>query len=170
MSGINNKPVRYLLQVFNYTVFMAIIWYFATAPSFTVLDENQAVITMAFSHAGQLREECRRLSQEELNELPPNMRKLEDCPRERSPVVIEMKLDGKILYSESLIPPGLYEDGGVDVYFSQKIPAGEHQFEISMDDSVRGEGVEHRYAQTVEIAASKILLVEFESDVGFVVR
>ena len=170
MSGINNKPVRYLLQVFNYTVFMGIIWYFATAPSFTVLDENQAVITMAFSHAGKLREACRRLSQEELNELAPNMRKLEDCPRERSPVVIEMKLDGEVLFDETLQPPGLYGDGGVDVYFSQKIPAGEHQFEISMDDSVRGEGIEHRYAQSVEVTASKILLVEFENDSGFIVR
>ncbi len=170
MSGINNKPVRYLLQVVNYTVFMAIIWYFATAPSFTVLDEDQAVITMAFSHAGQLREACRRLSQQELNELAPNMRKLDDCPRERSPVVIEMKLDGEVLYDKSLLPPGLYEDGGIDVYFSKKIPAGEYQFEISMDDSVRGEGVEHQYVQTVEIAASKILLVEFQSDRGFLVR
>ncbi len=170
MSDINNKPVRYLLQVVNYTVFMAIIWYFATAPSFTVLDEDQAVITMAFSHAGQLREACRRLSQQELNELAPNMRKLDDCPRERSPVVIEMKLDGEVLYDKSLLPPGLYEDGGIDVYFSKKIPAGEYQFEISMDDSVRGEGVEHQYVQTVEIAASKILLVEFQSDRGFLVR
>lgn len=170
MSGINNKPIRYLLQVFNYTLFMAIIWYFATAPSFTVLDENQAVITMAFSHAGKLREACRRLSQEELNELAPNMRKLEDCPRERSPVVIEMKLDGEVLYNETLQPPGLYGDGGVDVYFSKKIPAGEHQFEIKMDDSVREDGFNHGLEQTVRIEASRILLVEFDSDEGFLVR
>jgi len=170
MNGMNNKPIRYLLQAINYTVFMAMIWYFATAPSFTVLDENQAVITMAFSHAGKLREACRRLSQEELNELAPNMRKLDDCPRERSPVVIEMKLDGEVLYNESLQPPGIFEDGGVDVYFSKKIPAGEHQFEIRMDDSVRDEGFNHQFAQTVDIVASRILLVEFESDSGFLVR
>lgn len=170
MSGINNKPIRYLLQVFNYTLFMAIIWYFATAPSFTVLDENQAVITMAFSHAGKLRKACRRLSQEELNELAPNMRKLEDCPRERSPVVIEMKLDGEVLYSETLQPPGLFGDGGVDVYFSQKIPAGEHQFEIKMNDSVRDDRFSQILEQTVRIEASRILLVEFESDEGFIIR
>ena len=170
MSGITNKPIRYLLQAINYTVFMALIWYFATAPSFQVLDDDQAVITLAFSHAGQLREACRRLSQEELNELPPNMRKLEDCPRERSPVIIKMKLDGDVIYDQVLQPPGLYGDGGVDVYFSKKVPVGSHQFEISMDDSVREEGVEHQFSQTVEMEPSKILLVEFESDGGFVVR
>ena len=39
-----------------------------------------------------------------------------------------------------------------------------------MDDSVREEGVEHQFSQTVEMEPSKILLVEFESDGGFVVR
>ncbi len=170
MSGINNKPIRYLLQTFNYTLFMSMIWYFATAPSFRVLDDNQAVITMAFSHAGELREACRRLSQEELNKLAPNMRKIEDCPRERSPITIEMKLDGELLYDETLQPPGLFGDGGIDVYFNRKIPAGEHQFEIKMDDSVRKEGFNHHFEQTVFIEPLHILLVEFDSDEGFLVR
>lgn len=170
MSGIDNKPLRYLLQIFNYTVFMALIWYFATAPAFRVLDQNQAVITIAFSHAGELREACRRLSQEELNQLAPNMRKLDDCPRERSPVVIEMKLNDELLYDKTLQPPGLFGDGGVDVYFSRKIPAGEHRFEIKMDDSVRNKGFNHELETTVQIEPSHILLVEFDSNSGFLVR
>lgn len=99
MAEINNKPIRYVLQAINYSVFMAIIWYFATAPSVRLIGASEAKITIAFAHAGQLREACRRLSQEELNELPPNMRKIEDCPRERSPVTIEALLDGEPLYS-----------------------------------------------------------------------
>ncbi len=170
MNGIHNRLLRYLLQVLNYTVLMALIWYFSTAPSFQVLDDKQAVITMAFSHAGKLREACRRLSQEELNELAPNMRKLDDCPRERSPISIEMKLDGEVLYDETLQPPGLFSDGGVDIYFSKKILAGEHQFEIKMDDSVRKEGFNYRLEQMVSIEASRILLVEFESKSGFLIR
>ena len=170
MSAVTGKPVRYLLQAFNYSVFMGLIWYFATAPSFQVLDDDQAVITMAFSHAGKLREPCRRLTQEELNELPPNMRKLDDCPRERSSVLIEMKLDGEILYNAKLDPPGFYSDGGINVYYSKKIPAGAHSFEIKMDDSVREEGFEHHYQKDIEIEPSKILLVEFLSEGGFLVR
>ena len=63
---LTNKPVRYLLQAINYSVFMALIWYFASAPSIRIIAEDEAVITIAFSHAGQLREPCRRLTQEEL--------------------------------------------------------------------------------------------------------
>jgi hypothetical protein len=116
-----------------------------------------------------LREPCRMLSQEELNKLAPNMRKIDDCPRERSPVTIEAKLDGAIVYSASLPPPGLFGDGGVDVFFSEKIPAGEHQLDLKMNDSVRVEGFNHQFDQVVTIEPAQILLVEFNKKRGFVI-
>ncbi len=170
MSKLGNKPLRLLLQAINYTVFMAIVWYFATSPSIRIIAEDEAMITIAFSHAGQLREPCRRLTQEELNELPPNMRKLDDCPRERSPVAIEATLDDKPFYSAVLPPPGLFGDGGVDVFHKVKIPAGEHLLRLKMNDSVRIEGFNHQLERRVKIDPAQILLVSFEPDQGFVLR
>jgi hypothetical protein len=149
---------------------MALIWYFASAPSIRLLAEDEAMVTMAFSHAGDLREPCRDISSEELAKLPPNMRIPQECPRERSPVVIEMLLDGQPLYNESLQPPGLFNDGGVNIYFSRKIPAGIHHFEIKMDDSVREEGFNHILEQDININPAQILLIDFDSEKGFVVR
>ena len=108
------------------------------------------------------------LSQEELNKLAPNMRKLDDCPRERSPVIIEAELDGKSIYSASLPPPGLFGDGGVDVFYSAKIPAGEHQLNLKMNDSVRVEGFNHQFARLVTVEPAQILLIAFNSKNGFV--
>jgi len=170
MPGISNKPLRYLLQAINYTVFITLIWYFATAPSIRILDDNEAVVTIAFAHAGELREPCRKLSSEELAELAPNMRSAEKCPRERSSVTIEAMLDGQVVYSESLQPPGLFNDGGVDVYFSRKVPAGKHRFEVKMDDSVRKEGFEHTFSQDIDIKPARIMLVSFDSDQGFMIK
>lgn len=170
MAEINNKPIRYLLQAVNYGVFMAIIWYFATAPSVRLIGANEAKITIAFAHAGQLREACRRLSQEELNKLPPNMRKIDDCPRERSPVTIEARLDGEPLYSAILQPPGLFGDGGVDVFYSGKIAAGEHFLNLKMNDSVRVEGFNHNFEQQVNVDPAQILLVGFEPRRGFIIK
>jgi len=170
MAEINNKPIRYVLQAINYSVFMAIIWYFATSPSVRLIGDNEAKITIAFAHAGQLREACRRLSQEELNELPPNMRKIDDCPRERSPVTIEARLDGEPLYSSVLQPPGLFGDGGVDVFYSGKIPAGDHHLSLKMNDSVRVEGFNHSFEQQVSVNPAQILLVGFEQRHGFVIK
>ena len=169
-SAHQNKALRYLLQAVNYTVFMALIWYFSTSPSIRILADDEAMITMAFAHAGDFREPCRKLSYEELAKLPPNMRKPEECPRERSPVVIEIKLNGEQLYFRSLDPPGLYQDGGVDVYFSTRVPAGRHHFEIRMNDSVRIDGYNHSHAQEIEIKPAQILLVRFNTEKGFVIQ
>ena len=169
-EGVNNKFLRYLLQAFNYTIFMALIWYFATAPSVRVIEDDEAMITVAFAHAGETREECRMLSQEELMKLPPNMRKLDDCPRERSPIVIEAMLDGNIIYSKTFLPPGIFNDGSVNIYYNSKVPAGKHKFEIKMDDSVRKEGFNHKFEQDVAIDPQQILLVEFTPLTGFVLK
>ena len=169
-EGVNNKFMRYLLQAFNYTIFMALIWYFATSPSVRVIEDDEAMITVAFAHAGDTLEECRRLSQEELMKLPPNMRKLEDCPRERSPIIIEASLDGEIIYSKTMLPPGIFNDSGVNIYYSSKILAGKHSFKIKMDDSVRKQGFNHSFEQDINIEPAQILLVEFDSLTGFAIK
>lgn len=170
MTVVNNKPIRYVLQAINYSVFMGMIWYFATSPAVRLIDDDEAKITIAFAHAGQLRAPCRRLSQEELNELPPNMRKLDDCPRERSPVTIEALLDGEPLYQVILQPPGLFGDGGVDVFYSGKIPAGDHRLSLKMNDSVRIEGFNHSFERQISVDPAQILLVGFDSMHGFVIK
>ena len=170
MVGLKNKPLRYTLQAVNYTIFMGLIWYFATSPSIRILAEDEALITIAFPHAGDTLEPCQKRSSEELAKLAPNMRKLEDCPRERSPVIIEATLNGKPLYAEMFQPPGLFKDGGVDIYFNGRIPAGEHEFEIKMNDSARKEGFNHVHSQDINIKPAHILLVSFEPEKGFIVK
>jgi len=165
-----NRPLRFLLQAFNYSLFMAMIWYFATAPAVQLIGADEGKITIAFAHAGELREACRRLSQQELNDLPANMRKLDDCPRERSPVTIEAMLDGELIYRQALQPPGVFGDGGVDVFYSAKIPVGTHHLSLKMNDSVRVEGYNHSLERDITIEPARILLLGFDSRRGFVIR
>ena len=169
-EGVNNKFLRYLLQAFNYTIFMALIWYFATSPAVRVIEDDEAVITVAFAHAGETLEECRRLSQEELLKLPPNMRKLDDCPRERSPIIIEAMLDGEIIFNKTMLPPGIFNDGSVNIFYKSKVPAGKHSFKIKMDDSVRKQGFNHTFEQDINIDPAHILLVGFEPLTGFILK
>lgn len=167
MKFTPSKPTRYFLQAINYSVFMALVWYFSAAPSIRILADDQAMITIAFAHAGEVREPCRRLTQEELAELALNMRQTEECPRQRSPVVIKATLDNKIIYDVSLDPPGLFEDGGVDVYYSGRIPAGKHMFAIKMNDSVREPEFNHRFKREIEVEPGQIVLVRFDLENGF---
>ncbi len=61
-------------------------------------------------------------------------------------------------------------DGGVDVFYSAKIPAGDHYLSLKMNDSVRVEGFNHLLEQAVTIEPTHILLVSFESKHGFVLK
>ena len=167
---MTGQPVRLVLQAFNYAVFMAIVWYFATSPPIEIRTQNEAVLTIAFAHAGELRQPCRRLSQEELNQLPPNMRKPEDCPRERSPVTIEAQLDGESVFRQTLDPPGLFDDGGVDIYYSAKIPAGTHHLVLGMNDSIHVEGYNHHLDREINLPPGRVLLVDFDRGSGFELR
>jgi len=166
-----HKVLRYPLQALNYTLFMLLVWYFSAAPPYAQLQPDQAVITVAFSHAGERREECRQLSQEELNKLPPNMRAPMDCPRERSPVTVQLLLDGKPLLEEVARAPGLYSDLGVDIYRSAKVPAGKHTLAVQMNDNVRVEGPTYTHEQTVTLEPAQLLVVDFNSETGkFVIK
>jgi len=157
------SPKRLILQILNYTVFMVLVWYFSFSPTYVRLEPEESMITLALSHAGKPVHECHKKSQEELAKLPPNMRVLEDCPRERSPVKIEVLMDDTPVIDETVDPPGLYKDQGVDIYHSVKVPTGDHKLEIRMNDNVRVEGPTHRYHQSVSLGSAQLLVIQFNS-------
>ncbi|MCB1851376.1 MAG: hypothetical protein KDI83_11485 [Gammaproteobacteria bacterium] len=152
---------RLVLQGINYALFMGLVWYFSFSPPYVRLAADEAMISLALSHAGKPVQECRRKSQEELNKLPPNMRVLEECPRERSPVRIEVLVDDQAVIDERINPPGLYRDQGVDVYHSVKVPVGDHRLEVRMNDNVRVAGPTHHYHQSISLSAADLLVIQF---------
>ena len=165
------SPKRIILQTLNYAVFMGLVWYFSFMPSYVRLAPDESMITLSLSHAGELVEECRRMSQEEMAELPPNMRLPVECPRERSPVSIEILMDDKPIINEVVDPPGLYKDQGVDIYRSIKVPAGDYRLEVRMNDSVRAEGLTHRHEQSVSLVPAQLLVIQFHGSTNeFVIR
>ncbi len=160
------KVLRYPLQVLNYALFMLLVWYFSAAPPYTQLKPDQAVITVAFAHAGKRLEDCRQLSQEELARLPPNMRAPMDCPRERSPVTVQLLVDGELLIEEVANAPGLYSDLGIDVYRSAKVPVGNHTLAVEMNDNARVEGPTYTHEETVNLEPAQLLVIDFNSETG----
>lgn len=170
MFNLQNKFIKYVLQAVNYSAFMALIWYFSTSPPYQQLGEDEAVLIISFSHAGEIREPCHKRTAEELMALPPNMRAPMDCSRERSPIVIEVLFDDALMYSETVEAPGLYKDSGVDIYHSAKVSAGSHHLTIKMDDSVLKQGFNYSFDQVVEIKPAEILLVGFVYGEGFIIK
>lgn len=131
-------------------------------PPFSQLEAGNAIISLTFSHAGQRREECHKLTQEELNKLAPNMRKATDCPRERYPVNVSFSVDNKLMYKQSLSPSGFWKDGESTVYHRIELPAGYHQLSIGMSDSGRTEGFDYNGDTRLKLSEGQHLVVEFD--------
>ncbi len=135
---------------------------FTIWPRFSQLAEGNAIVSLSFSHAGQRLEECRKLSQEELNKLPPNMRKPSDCPRERHPVDVSFSADDELLYEQSLPPSGFWKDGESTVYYRLELAAGSHDLFIGMSDSGREEGFDYSGRTKFTLAKGQHMVVEFD--------
>ncbi|HEC16167.1 MAG TPA: hypothetical protein ENI99_06290 [Sedimenticola sp.] len=160
------SPLRYLLQALNFAVFMAIIGYFSANPAVRNLEEGLAQVTLAIGHAGQPVRPCRERTAEELAALPPNMRQPMDCPRERSPVIVRLIMDGKPILDMTVNPPGAFKDQGIDIYRSIPIPAGKHHFVAKLKDSVREKDFNYVGEKVVDLAPADLLFIDFHAQMG----
>ena len=81
-------------QAVLYGLFALAIGVFSHWPSYRHLAPELALIKLSLVHAGKPVGDCRQQTAEELAKLPPNMRAPTRCPRERSPVTVELDIDG----------------------------------------------------------------------------
>ena len=153
-------------QIVFYAIFIAFIGYFATSPAYTFLPKDMSLIKLTFSHAGKRKEPCRERSAEELEKMPKHLRKKKDCPRERSPVEVEMKLNGEMIYSASVSPSGLSHDLASPIYERIRLPSGEHRLQLSMRDDIHSKDYNYVLDQVVTMRPAQILVIDFDSENG----
>jgi hypothetical protein len=144
------SPIKIIGQAITYTAFAGMVGYFS----------------LSFSHAGQPITECHRLTQEELNRLPPNMRKPTDCPRERVPLLVELVLDDKVIYREYLTASGLAKDGASTAYQRFPIKPGRYALTVRLRDSRRTSGFDWERRDHIEIRARQNFVIDFRAETG----
>jgi hypothetical protein len=159
------KALRFAAQLALYAPLMAILAYFSTEPRFSAVAPDEALMRVSFIHATQRREACRERSAEELTKLAPNMRAALDCPRERSPLLVELELDGKLVLRREVQPSGLRRDGNAVVYQRFALPAGRHRIVARLRDRAEGD-FNYVREETLELAAGRVLLIDFNAARG----
>jgi hypothetical protein len=152
-----------------YAAFAAFVGLFSVWPAYRHLEPDQALLKLSFSHPGERIGECRQRTAEELAKLAPNMRALQDCPRERSPVSVELELDSKLLAQRVVPPSGLSRDGASTVYARFPVPAGAHRLEVKVDDSVRAPGATWQREIDLALAPGQVLVVDIDPEQGGIV-
>ncbi len=157
------KFAVWLGQGILYAALATVIVVFSRWPAYQNLAADRALIKISISHQGQLLGDCVELTPQELAKLPPNMRAPKSCPRERSPLTIEVDVDGQLAHRQVAKPSGLSGDGAAVVYRRLEVPAGKHHIEVRMKDNARSEGFDYTRSEEVDLAPSEILVVDFDA-------
>ena len=140
-------------------------------PTYRQIPGNSGVMMLTFVHGADRRGECRRLTVEEIAKLPPNMRKVQDCPRVRRPIYVELDVDSRNVYQASLPPTGIAGDGPSRVYQRFVLPAGRHDVAVRMRDTARTEGFDHERQESVELSPDQMFVIDYRPEsASFVFR
>ncbi len=153
-------------QAALYALFALVIGAFSRWPVYHPIGANEALVKVSFSHTGKPVSECRKQTPEELAKLPPNMRAPMVCPRERSPVSVQVDVGGKPALRRVAPPTGLSHDGPSSVYLRLPVPAGEQRIAVRLNDDVRSSGFTYQREETVTLRASQILVIDFDAEKG----
>ncbi|NIR29894.1 MAG: hypothetical protein GWN84_11395 [Gammaproteobacteria bacterium] len=165
------KPLQLGGQILLYAAFAAVVGYLSSSPAYVHHDPDKALIKLSFSHAGEHKGECRRLTPEEIAELPPNMRRPMDCPRERVPLVVELEMDDALLYRGTAPPTGLASDGASTVYERFPVVPGDHTLTVRMRDTNRETGFDYTKSTHVDLVPRQNFVIDFQPQQGgFVFR
>ena len=144
----------------------ALIGTFSDWPKVVHFPAGQALVKLSFTHAADPRGGCRRLTPEEIARLPANMRKLEQCPRERLPVDVELVIDDRIAFRASLPPSGLAGDGPSRAYRRIPMPAGPHRLAVRLRDTARATGYDYERSASIVLRPGQNFVIDFRAETG----
>ncbi|MGE0621291.1 MAG: hypothetical protein AB7I04_11700 [Pseudomonadales bacterium] len=147
-------------------IFAGWLGYCSTNPSYQHLAPALATIKVSVHHSGQVFGECRERSPEELAALPANMRAPLVCPRERSPLHLELDIDGRLVLSETLPARGIHRDGRASTYHRLSIPAGEVTVAIRMKDHLDQQAFPYQSTVRTVLRPGANLVIDFDNETG----
>lgn len=159
-----NNWARLLGQAALYALFALTLAVFSRWPVYQHLPPDQALFKLSFSHQGQRLGECIEQSADELAKLPPNMRAPKRCPRERSPLRVQVEIDGSVVHEQTAQPSGLSRDGASAVYQRLPVSAGKHRVTVRLNDDVNQPGYNYELEREVELQPAQIIVIDFDSE------
>ena len=166
-----SKALRICGQFAVIAALFATVSAFADWPVYRQTPRDSAIVTLTFVHAADRRAECRRLTTEEIARLPPNMRRVQDCPRGRRPIYVELDVGNQVAYRASLAPTGIAGDGPSRVYQRFVLPAGTYDVAARMRDTARADGFDYEREERVTLEPDQMFVIDFRPEPpGFVFK
>ena len=160
------SAMKWTIQVLAYGAFVALVGYLSASPAYDYSPAGLTTIKLSLSHATERVEPCVRLTPEEVARLAPNMRREEQCERERLPMIVELEIDGRQVVRLEAPPSGLWGDGPASVYERLAVEPGEHTITARLRDSGRDEGWDYTHTQQVTLQPGRNFTITFHAATG----
>ncbi|MEX0941497.1 MAG: hypothetical protein WD002_03025 [Pseudomonadales bacterium] len=141
---------------------------FSQWPPITMLEPGATELKLTIRYSGKRLGECRQMEAPELERLPPNMRQNLVCPREKSPLLAELRVNGELRYQDTIAPSGLHNDGVLAAYEQLAVPVGKVHVSLRIKDDERLEEFTHEYEDDLLLTADRSVRLHF-ADSGFTV-
>lgn len=153
---------RYLGQALMYALFFLPLVYLTHQPQHRHVAEGMAVLKVAVRHAGAIIGECTPIAGAGTASRGSNLQQVEICPRERSPLEIQVLLNGETLYQDTVAGSGLHSDGVASMYQRFVVPSGKHHLELLLNDDVVAQGNTWRLEQDIELQPAQVMVATFK--------
>lgn len=154
---------HYAVQFLLFGAFAVFIAGYSDWPPYRVLGSDEAVVKLSMSYPAERKEACRKLSREEMQKLPPNMRAPTKCTRARWSAEVTLWLADEVVFQKTVSPSGLSDDGPSIFYKRLAIPAGDHHIRARIHD-IGGTRRAHEMAAHVTVEAGQVLIIGFDEN------
>lgn len=128
---------------------------------------DHAELVVSFKHAGQLAEQIAETNDEDVL---PHMRGAPSGRKVRLPVRMSLAIDGEEILNRAYEPSGLFNDGTSIAIEPVPIEPGEHVVRVMIGESADVSEWTYTSQETVQFAAGRRQVVQFEYPGGFVWR
>ena len=142
----------------------AFVGYFSDRPVHSALPADQSELKLVIRHSGKLMGECHQMSTADLDKLAPNMRKPMVCPREKSPLSVELSLNDSVRFSGEVQPSGIHNDGVLALYRMFPVSTGDVVVQLRIKDDIRQDDYTHTFRETMSVDPSSIVVLRFDDE------
>lgn len=124
-------------------------------------------LVVSFRHAGRSEDRCREVSPEEMEKLPPHMRRAQVCDRGRAPVRLRVEVDGVVVVERPYAASGLAGDGPSIAIETVPLAPGAHDVTIAIGESHDPSEWTYREHRPVTFEPRGRVVVLFDLATGF---
>jgi ferredoxin len=124
-------------------------------------------LVVTFKHPGEVAENCRDLTDEELAERPVHMRQRRICDRSRASVRLRVDLDGARIVDAVLEPSGIWNDGNSIAIERIAVDPGEHDVRVAIGETADIDEWSYEDEKTLSFDTTERRVVTFDRVTGF---